>query len=31
MGDGMLQVNDLHVSYGQSEVLHGINVTAQAG
>jgi urea transport system ATP-binding protein len=24
----MLEVNDLHVSYGQSEVIHGVNFTA---
>jgi urea transport system ATP-binding protein len=27
----MLQVTDLHVSYGQSEVLHGIEMSAQPG
>src|SRR5579871_35340 len=27
----MLSVNNLHVSYGQSEVLHGIRVSAAAG
>ena len=25
----MLAINDLHVAYGQSEVLHGLNVSVQ--
>ena len=29
MGAGMLEVNDVYVSYGQSEALHGISFAAQ--
>lgn len=31
MGDAMLEVADLRLSYGQSEILHGISLVARAG
>ena len=27
----MIEIKDLHVSYGQSEVIHGVNLEAKAG